>query len=156
MKKAEFLTIIDPLIPKFYSFAFALVPDELQAQQIVTDSFSVFFIREKDFIQDLADDWEDKKVIKQFQKEMIKGFFEQIFKLGVKRANQLFSASKNDSPFYSELDSSSRGVLFLSRIMKMNTNEIKLVTDLDKHLVIEKIQNARVILDTFTPTEVSL
>jgi hypothetical protein len=146
MKKTEFLKLIDPITDKLYSFAFAMVPDELQASQIVVDAFNVFFLREKDFLESVDEDFMEKRVVIQFQKEIIKGIFESIYKLGIRRFAQLYSLKerlKDSSAFYRELDAQTRAILYLKEKMKMNYKEIKLITNLDRHVIIEKVYSAR-------------
>lgn len=146
MKKTEFLEILKPIIPKFYSFAYSMIPDELQARQLVVDAANVFFIKEKDFIQGVAKDWGDKSLNHHYHKEIVRGMMEHLYKLGNRRFVQVFTMTeklKDKGIFYKELDASTRAILFLKHKLNMSFNDIKLVTDLPKYQVIEKLYMGR-------------
>ena len=156
MKKKEFLEILKPRIPKFYSFAYSMVPDELHARQLVVDAANVFFIKEKDFIQGIAREWSDKALSHHYNKEIVRGMMEHTYKLGIRRFQQLFTITeslKNKGAFYRELDASTRGILFLRHKLHLNFNDIKLITDLQKHQVIEKLYMGRRALENIQDME---
>jgi hypothetical protein len=50
MNKVQLIPLIDSLLPKVYGFAFSLLGDELQAEQAVIDAYTVFLMKEKDFL----------------------------------------------------------------------------------------------------------
>lgn len=156
MKKKEFLEILKPIIPKFYSFAYSMVPDELQARQLVVDAANVFFIKEKDFIQGIAREWSDKALSHHYNKEIVRGMMEHTYKLGVRRFQQVFTITdslKSKGAFYRELDTSTRAILFLRHKLNLNFNDIKLITDLQKHQVIEKLYMGRRALENIQEIE---
>ena len=47
MKRKEFFQLLQPLTEKLYRLAWSLVPDDLQAEQLVIDSLNAYLLKEK-------------------------------------------------------------------------------------------------------------
>lgn len=145
MKKAQLQTLVNSLIPKFYSFAFALVPDELQAEQMVIDAYAVFVVREKNFIAKFkySDDKKEKSI---FKKYIMSHMINEIFKMGVKRSSQLrILGNRNHGQYESfyNLKTNQRAILFLKESFKYNVETIQDILGLEKYQVIETLYNGR-------------
>lgn len=103
------------LSPKLYSFAYALIPDDLQAQQIVLDAYSLLFIKNLDL---------DEK------DSILSLLLAHIYLLGKKRAVQLEgSVTTNSSQFYT-LNVTERAVLFLRHHFDLDYSKIAPILDM--------------------------
>jgi hypothetical protein len=146
MKKTELQSIVTPLIPKLYSFAYAMVPEEMLAEQLVMDAYAVFVVREKQFIKnfDYKEDKKEKTAVKRY---ILSGILLDIYQLGVKRSAQVKYSQRNKdfglyTPFY-KLNSLQRAVIFLKENFKYSTQGIQEILNLEKLQVIEAIYNGR-------------
>ena len=144
MNKAELAPILDNLLPKLFSFAYSLIPDELQAEQMVIDAYSVFIIREKDYIENYSLNTERKKDRSMFRRFLMKSLLRDIYLLGAKRAAQLKNLvfEKSYDSYY-ERGVSERAILYMKDILGLEIEEIQEVMQMQKHHVIENIYNAR-------------
>ena len=50
MKRKDFYQLLHPLTDKLYRMATTLIPDDLQAEQLVIDSLNAYLIKEKNKI----------------------------------------------------------------------------------------------------------
>lgn len=105
---------LESLTPKLFSFAYALIPDDLQAQQIVLDAHSLLFIKEQES--------ENEETI-EFT------LLCHIYKLGVKRFSQLEGSVSMGalSPQYYQLTIAQRGVLFLRHQLELDSNKMAII-----------------------------
>ena len=53
MKSDLLRSVTNNLLTNFYTFSFSILPDELQAEQLIIDSYSVFLVRHKEFIDSI-------------------------------------------------------------------------------------------------------
>lgn len=145
MNKVDFEPFLTTQLSKLFSFAFSLIPEELQAEQLVIDAYSVFAVREKDTIEDFDLDLEDVKdraIIKRF---ITLHMLAEIYELGVKKSahfkNSLVPPVGKEA-FYS-LDVSQRAVLFLSDSLDFSVDEIAETLNWKKFQVLERLYNSR-------------
>jgi len=146
MKKNELEPILDSLLTKLYSYAYALLPDDLQAEQLVIDAYSIFLVREKKFLQEFEFDSKNKKDRLNIRRFLMRNMLLDIFELGYKRSLQLRHLLQNDlgekQGFY-DLKIEQRAVLFLKEVLQYTAKEIQETMSLQKHQVIETLYNAR-------------
>ena len=137
MNKAELAPILDNLLPKLFSFAYSLIPDELQAEQMVIDAYSVF-------IENYSLNTERKKDRSMFRRFLMKSLLRDIYLLGAKRAAQLKNLvfEKSYDSYY-ERGVSERAILYMKDILGLEIEEIQEVMQMQKYHVIENIYNAR-------------
>ena len=156
MKKSELQPLIDVLIPKLFSFAYALVPDELQAEQIVIDAYSVFVISEKEHIESLKYNPKNKKDKAQILQYLFKSVLKEIYKLGTKRSSQLKNIidEKLDLPQFYQVEISQRALMFLKYKFGFNLNDLQQILMIQRHQVLEKIYNGKNSLSNLSEKEV--
>lgn len=144
MNKAELAPILDHLLPKLFSFAYSLIPDELQAEQMVIDAYSVFIILEKERIESYQLDSTRRGQRTRFKRFLLKGLLRDILKIALKRSPQLgqFKSGENYQEFYL-LDISERATLYMRDILGLDLDEVQEVMQFKKHQAIEKVYNAR-------------
>ena len=140
MKKSDFTLLTNSQLSKLYSFAYAIIPDELQAEQIIIDAYSVFLVREKKFIEGLEYDLKSKLAKTKIKKFIYTNMIGDIFKLGVKRATQLKESTGSPDEFekFYQLDPTSRAVVYLKEVAKLKYKEIENIVGVEKFLLIEK------------------
>jgi DNA-directed RNA polymerase specialized sigma24 family protein len=156
MKMQEVQSILNPLIPKIYAFAFALVADELQAEQLVIDSFSVFGIKDRDILEGLDRNWSDKNIYQQFKRDFFKTVLKNTYMLSQKRFGQLYQDAEmlNKLPsFYQVLSLTSRAAIYLKQVEQLKVNDVAWILGLDKIEVIQKISEARFGLEKLMQAE---
>jgi len=160
MKSEEIQKYIQNLSPELYSFAYVLVPDDLQASQLMIDSVQSFLIQKKVFIDKILD---AKNKINQAHFEELKmSLLKIIFELSKKRYQQLKMSLKvveQESSFFS-LDFEEKAVLYLRDKMQMELIEIEYLTGLNKPELMAFLYSARMkiveILPSLNPNQTNI
>lgn len=145
MKKTELESLINSIIPKLYSFAYAMIQDEEQAEQLIVDSYSVFLVREKHFISEYEFN-NSKKDTVSIKRYLLLNMIREIFKLGTQRSSQLKSlksVAHNEYDSFYKLNSTQRAVLLLKENLKFSIEVIQEALSIEKHQVIEQLYNSR-------------
>lgn len=150
MKRKDFYQLIWPLSDKLYRFAFALVPDDLQAEQLVIDGLNAYLLKEKKSIQNREADFEDKKHTQLLRRFYFKGILRYMCEIGVRRSLQLSEQMRLDRPanysaFYS-LEPKVRLVMSLRYEAQFTVEEIEEIVQIPRFEVIERIHNGRFLL----------
>ena len=145
MKRNDVDKLLNLIIPKIYSFAYAMIQDDDQAEQLIVDAYSVFLVKEKNFILEYKFK-ETKKDKTSFKSYLLINLIGELYRLGIKRNSELkqlqrFNHGEFDS-FY-KLDVTQRSVLFLKENLKFNISLIQETLKIEKHQVIEQLYNSR-------------
>ncbi len=135
--------IINKLYPSFYSFALALIPDQLQARQIVVDSLELIFNKQANLMGELLEcesSEEEKRLIRNLRAQ----YFKSILELGRKRFPQVeVSLGKNDYEIFYSLPLDARAVTYLKTSLKFNFNDIESITGLDRYAIMTNLAQSR-------------
>lgn len=125
-----------------FSFAYNLIPDDLEARQLVIDAIHSFLIEQKN-------EWEERELEAKAQ-VYSKFFYKKIFEIASKRiahvghfSDQTIIDNKESHFSFFKLSLLERAILFLRHRAKMNTNNIALITSLGKIEVINHLFLAR-------------
>ncbi len=116
---------------EFFAFSYALVPEELQAQQIVLDSVSAVLLNFRSEIADLVIDekcqGEDSLKTDLFFLRIKRETYRQIFVLAGKRSSHFKNSMDVESDFlmFSQLQLIHRAVLFLRYKTSISMHEIE-------------------------------
>jgi DNA-directed RNA polymerase specialized sigma24 family protein len=150
MKRKDFYLLVQPLTEKFYRFAYSLMPDEFQAEQLVIDGLNAFLIKEKKHILNLEIEKMGTKETQLLRRRYFKGILKYMVTIGQRRSIQLKEQLKISRPsefsaFY-DLDPKVRSVLGLRYQAQFTVEEIEDITEMPKYEVIEKIHNGRFLL----------
>ena len=137
----EFETHLQSVIPDLYSFSYALIPDVLQAQQVVIDAISAIVLTKSEFFeQGLLEDQDEEIFLKNVKVDLL----QCIFSLSKKRIDQISDGideepfdSDEFAPFYS-LDLLSRAIIFLSEVGNFSLQDISEVIKRPFHEVISQ------------------
>lgn len=151
MNRKDFFQLLQPLTDKLYRMAFNLIPDDLQAEQLVIDSLNAYLIKEKSRILAASDFASlSKKDIQLQRRHHFKGILRFMAEIGVRRSTQLTGQTKFSTPseftsFYG-LDPQVRLVMSLRLDFQFTAEEIEDITNMAKYEVIEKLHNGRFLL----------
>ncbi len=152
MIRKEFYLLVQPLTEKLYRFAHAILPDDLQAEQLVVDSLNAYLIKEKKNILGRQINLQSKKEIQILRRIFFKGILRYMSDIGLRRAQQLGEQFKLDTPtefkaFYN-LEPKARMVLKLRYEAQFSVEEIEEIVQIPRYQVIEKIHNGRFLIVT--------
>ncbi len=150
MKRKEFYQLALPLLDKLYHFAYALIPDDLQAEQLVIDSLNAYLIKERKSILKRNVDVSSRKETQLLRRTVYKGILKYMCDIGIRRSVQLNEQMKVTKPvnyqaFYS-LEPKIRFVISLRYEAQFTVEEIEEVVQMPRYEVIEKIHNGRFLL----------
>jgi len=110
-----------------FSFSFCLLPDELQAQQLLLDALSIFVASEKDLILEF-ETTEDPGRKLSLMKVLRKSIMRAVYHMAAKRSRQLqstLSPHENTSDVFFHLGISQRAVLYLKHKLNFDFSEIE-------------------------------
>jgi DNA-directed RNA polymerase specialized sigma24 family protein len=160
MKRMELLQLLQPLTDRLYGFAYALMPDDLQAEQLVVDSLNAFLIKEKKALLKREIDLENKKESQILRRSYFKILLRYMSEIGLRRSMQLADQLRQGrpeeyAPFYS-LEPKVRMVMSLRYEAQFSVEEIEEITHLPRFEIIEKIHNGRFLLLNHSKGEVNL
>lgn len=150
MKRIDFYHLVQPLTEKLFTFAYTLLPDDLQAEQLVIDGVNAFLLKEKKNLLNKEVDQSNKKDVQLYKRYLLKGILRYMSTIGVRRANQLseqmrLSRPEEFAPYYS-LDPKVRLILKLRYEAQFSVEEIGEIVQIPRFEVIEKIHNGRFLL----------
>lgn len=150
MKRKDFSQVIQPLLPKLYDIAFSLVPDDLQSEQLVIDSVSVFLLKENKTILRKELEISDKKSVQIYRRNLFKGVLKYLTDIGARRSVQLTEQMRLTRPvefasFYN-LGPKVRLVMKLRYDMQFSVEEVGEILQIPRYEVIENIHNGRYLL----------
>ena len=150
MKRSELFSLIQPLIPKLYSMAHGLLPDDLQAEQLVIDSINAFLVRESSTVLKRELKATDKKEIQLLRRNYFKSILRNLSDIGSRRSSQLKEQMLLQRPadyeaFYS-LEPKIRLALKLRFEANFSVDEIQDILEIPRYEVIEKLHNGRYLM----------
>jgi hypothetical protein len=151
MKRKDFYQLLQPLTDKLYRIAMTLIPDDLQAEQLVIDSLNAYLIKEKKKILAAREfDSLSKKDLQLQRRFYFKGLLKYMSEIGVRRSSQLADQIKLTQPtnfqaFYG-LAPNVRLVISLRYDFQFTVDEIEDITGMARYEVIEKLHNGRFLL----------
>lgn len=141
----EFEKQVHKLLPDIYSFAYILIPDDLQAGQLVSDALAAVVFESKVFFERIVGtEKADQQQLEQFRSLLIS----HIYFLGKKRYQHIklsLAREVDRSPFgqFAHLEVDERAVLFLRHKLKMDLKQIESVTLLEAHELLMKLNSGR-------------
>ena len=151
MRKKDLLALIQPLLPRFHALGLCLLPDDLQAQQLVIDALTLCLLKEKKQWREREWIEDNKKTQLHLRRLFMKSMVGHMVDLGVKRASQLWATLPDveivrDHPQFYQLETRTRAVAWLRFNQGWNMDEIERVLGLKRFELVEKIHNARFLM----------
>jgi len=152
MKRKDFYQLVAPLSEKLYRYAYTLIPDDLQAEQLVVDGFNAYLLRERKKILIKELNFSDKKEVTLLRRFHFKGILRNMCDIGIRRSVHFLEQMHDMRPkeynsFYS-LDPKVRFTMSLRYDAKFTVEEIEDIIQLPRYEVIEKLHNGRFLLAT--------
>lgn len=150
MKRKDFYQLVVPLTDRLYRFAYTLIPDDLQAEQLVIDSLNAFLIKERKSIMRKDVNLNSKKDTQILKRTYFKGLLRYMCDIGTRRSIQLIEQMKLMRPdeyaAYYTLEPKVRFVMSLRYDAQFTVEEIEEIVQMPRYEVIEKIHNGRFLL----------
>ena len=144
MKKSEIAHIIDSITPRLFGLAYAMVGEELSAEQLVIDAYTVFVVGEKDYLASLSYDSTIKKERVGMKKYFSRSMYQEIYGLAVKRFSQNKHTNENlEYGQFFELEIKKRAVVYLKEVQGLSVKDLQEVFVLQRHEVIECIYHTQ-------------
>ena len=122
-----------------YSFAYALIPDELQASQICIDSVSGYLLNNKSYLIDKLKKQNNDLNHKEIQLEILK----LVYNLCERRINHQLEISFERYVEFSELKFREKVILILREKFKFRLFEIEYITNLRSYQIINLDETAK-------------
>lgn len=141
VKIEDFEIYLKNLHPDLYSFSYILIPDDLQASQLIVDSLANVMLEKKSMVERILSkndhNDEDLKLLKS-------QIFKAIFEIAKKRFHQIKSAVdlENLDPFY-HLEFEERATVFLKHRYKINIELICFITNMGHDELVAVLSRAR-------------
>ena len=150
MNKKEVTTLLHSMSDKLYQAAYYLLPDDLQAEQLVIDAINAYLFKEKKFLLSAVDlSLTNQQSFQLTRKHHMRMVLRYMNDIGLKRASQLpqsvLTSNTEYLKFYG-LEPKVRFVLGLRLHFNFSVEEIENITKMPKYEVIEKIHNGRYLL----------
>ncbi len=151
MKTIELEKYIQNLSTDLYSFAFILIPDDLQATQLMIDSVSAFMIKNKALIDKWKSATEEEVVTHSMDIRI--HLYKAMYDLSKKRYNQLrlsFKDIEDNSGFFS-LAFDDKAVLFLQERTEFELELIEFILGKTRGEVLAHLYSARMTMVSKLP-----
>lgn len=151
MKTLVLEKFIQNLSTDLYSFAFILIPDDLQATQLMIDAVSAFMIQKKSLIEKWSSANESE--LKENSSDIKIHLYRSMYELSKKRYNQLRMSFKDveDSSGFFSLEFSDKAALFLKEKSDFEFDVIEFILGQSKNEVLAHLYSARLhLLETTT------
>ena len=148
MEKTDLINYLQKINTELYQFSYALVPDDLQAQQIIVDSIELLINDAKDndsniFFKLLESSKNEEKARLLFSLRI--HLYKYIFKIGRRRFGQLKNSlrpSQDFGSFYS-VGPTEKAALFLKHKTKFQLIDMENILELSRHEIISYLHNGR-------------
>lgn len=152
VRKKDFFALVQPLQPRIHSLAICLLPDDLQAQQLVIDAFTLCLLKEKNiWLMRDSEDMQDRRKLMIMRKQFLRSWIAALVDLGGKRAAHLqgslpHSEVATEHPIFYSLELRTRAVAWLRFRQGWGMEEVMRTLGMKRYEVLEKIHNARFLL----------
>lgn len=154
MKIKELQRFIQKLSPDLYSFAYVLIPDDLQASQLIIDCVQSFLIQ-KTVLIDKLQQAKSKEVESALLDEARLQLQKIIFDIAKKRYQQLkisFQDVESEIGFFS-LEFEEKAVLYLKDKIGHNLDTVEMITSLSQSEILANLYVARVKMSQQFPIQ---
>ncbi|ATH08743.1 hypothetical protein BIY24_12530 [Halobacteriovorax marinus] len=124
---------------ELYPFAYSLLPDDLQAGQLVLDAIDLILV-DRDFSSKFPEYFESEDELRRDLGVLSTTLYSHIYRLAKRRVGQLsgsFTIPRNFGPFY-RTPIESRGVIFLREKLSFSWERISEITGKSRIEAIEK------------------
>ena len=99
MKHSDINSIVSKCISQLFPFAYSLIPDELQAEQLILDAYAVFILKENTFLKEALIDLDDDKEANEITQFFLMSIMGEIYQLAKKRISQLGDSLEHNAKY---------------------------------------------------------
>lgn len=144
MKTLDLEKFIQGLSTDLYSFAFILIPDDLQATQLMIDSVAALVIQKKSLVDQWSKSSADK--VLEHSEEIKLHLYKTLYDLSKKRYHQLKAGLRSieDNSGFFALDFDDKAVLFLQERSEFSSEMIEFISSKSKTEVLAHLYSARI------------
>jgi hypothetical protein len=142
MRTDDLETIVKNLGPDLYSFAYILIPDDLQAGQLMIDAVQNFLLRKKSYIEKIL----QENVNKESALEIRLRLFQAIYEIAKKRFHQIkmsFSVA-DTSNFFLSLEFDDKAMMYLRVRASLEIDQIEMIMNKDRSTILAFLSDARI------------
>lgn len=154
MKTEELQKFIQNLSPDLYSFAYVLIPDDLQASQLMIDCVQSFLIQKKPLVEKMS--LTKNKIVRNLLDETRLHLLKIVFELSRKRYKQLkmsLSDIEQNGGFFS-LEFDEKAVLYLKEKAGLELDQIEFITSATRAEVMSYLYSARIKMTDLMPNHI--
>lgn len=151
MKSEELQKYIQNLSPELYSFAYVLIPDDLQASQLMIDGVQAFLIQKKALVEKMSSS--KNKILKNLLEETRLNLLKIVYQLARKRYQQLkisLADVEGNGGFFS-LDFDEKSILYLKEKGQFDLDQIEFLTSASRTEVLSYLYSARIKMASCMP-----
>jgi len=145
MEKRQLIHAINALMPKTYGFAYAMSGDDLQAEQLVLDAYTVLLMDNEDYFGDEEFDLSQRNSRQNFNRFLLKELCAEVYHLAMKRAH-MYRKNIHHVPSeyiaFHRLDVRNRALLYLKEVLNFSVVELQETLAMSRAQVIEVFYNA--------------
>lgn len=148
MKNEELQKYIQNLSPELYSFSYILIPDVLQASQLMIDCVQSFLIQKKELVEKMS--LSKNKIIENLLEETKLNIIKIVYELSRKRYQQLkisLSDVEGHGGFFS-LEFDEKAILYLKEKANFDLDTIEFITSSSRSEVLSYLYSARIKMTT--------
>lgn len=144
MKIEELQKYIQNLSPELYSFAYVLIPDDLQASQLMIDCVQSFLIQKKTLIDKMGTS--KNKILRNLLDETKLNLLKIVFDLSRKRYQQLKMSLRDveQGGGFFALEFDEKAVLYLKEKANLDLDGIEFITSKTRSEVLSHLYAARI------------
>ena len=143
MNTKELENYLKTLQPDLFSFSYILIPDDLQASQLIVDAIANVLIDRRELIDRIL---KNEKVETE-KTELNHYLYRAIYLLARKRFHQIKSSMNlNNLEAFYHLELDERALLFLKHKMKWSKDQMNFVTTLSSEEIVSILTKSRMNL----------
>lgn len=155
MKTDELQKFIQNLSPDLYSLAYVLIPDDLQASQLMIDCVQSYLVQKRPAIERMLQikAMTKNKLMRNPFDETKAHLFKIVFELARKRYQQLkmsFSEVEQNGGFFA-LELEEKAVLYLKEKASMDLDQIEFITGVTRAELLARLYSARIKMTEVMP-----
>lgn len=150
MNKQELESFLKKFSKKAYDLAYTLVPDDLQASQIVVDASTNFILTEMDWLHCTEVQSLNKTEEITLKKDFYLGLAREVYQLGVRRSSQLPMSNydiKDEYKNFYALEGKARTLLFLKYRENLSVEDMTTVTGLNRTEIMNALFQGNAFLE---------
>jgi hypothetical protein len=142
MKTSDLEIIIKNLAPELYAYAYVLIPDDLQAGQLIIDATHNFVLSKKTYIEKVLMVEVSTAIINEIQLRL----FQTIYEIAKKRFQQIkmsFNLPDNRDNFFLSLEFEEKSMLYLRVRAGLEVVQIEMIMNKDRSMILGFLSDAR-------------